>query len=70
MVVFLRKLLATPSGGADFAKRRLSETDNDHPRPSKRELAVLTAMADGLSNKEIARRLEISFHTVCLTTAA
>ena len=31
---------------------------------SKREMAVLTAMADGLSNKEIARRLGISFHTV------
>jgi DNA-binding NarL/FixJ family response regulator len=27
-------------------------------------MAVLTAMADGLSNKGIARRLGISFHTV------
>jgi DNA-binding NarL/FixJ family response regulator len=27
-------------------------------------MAVLMAMADGLSNKEIARRLGVSFHTV------
>ena len=33
-------------------------------RLSKREIAVLDAMTDGLSNKEIARRLGISFHTV------
>ncbi len=29
-----------------------------------RELEVLAALADGLSNKAIARRLDISFHTV------
>jgi DNA-binding NarL/FixJ family response regulator len=29
-----------------------------------RELDVLGALADGLSNKAIARRLGISFHTV------
>jgi ATP/maltotriose-dependent transcriptional regulator MalT len=33
-------------------------------RLSKRERAVLAAIADGLSNEEIARRLRISFHTV------
>ena len=33
-------------------------------RLSKRERAVLAAIADGLSNKEIARRLRISFHTL------
>jgi two-component system, NarL family, response regulator YdfI len=64
LVVFPRQLLTALPGGADFTKRRLSETDDDHPRLSKREIAVLTAMADGLSNKEIARRLGISFHTV------
>jgi DNA-binding NarL/FixJ family response regulator len=42
----------------------LQEADNNHRRLSKREIAVLTAMTDGLSNKAIARRLGISFHTV------
>jgi DNA-binding NarL/FixJ family response regulator len=31
---------------------------------------VLAAMADGASNKEIARRLDISFHTVKFHVAA
>jgi DNA-binding NarL/FixJ family response regulator len=35
-----------------------------------RELQVLTAMADGASNKVIARRLGISFHTVKFHVAA
>lgn len=35
-----------------------------------RELQVLTAMADGASNKVIARRLRISFHTVKFHVAA
>ena len=46
------------------SKGYLQEADDDHRRLSKREIAVLTAMTDGLSNKEIARRLGISFHTV------
>jgi DNA-binding NarL/FixJ family response regulator len=33
-------------------------------RLTPRELEVLAAMADGASNKAIARRLDISFHTV------
>ena len=40
------------------------EVEDRRTRLSKREGAVLTAIADGLSNKEIARRLRISFHTV------
>lgn len=64
LVVFPRQFFAALSGGGQFAKRALSETDGDHLRLSKREIAVLAAMADGLSNKEIARRLGISFHTV------
>jgi DNA-binding NarL/FixJ family response regulator len=48
----------------EIVSGRSSETDDDQPRLSKREMAVLTAMADGLSNKEIARQLGISFHTV------
>ena len=35
-----------------------------------RELEVLSAMADGVSNKAIARRLGISFHTVKFHVAA
>jgi DNA-binding NarL/FixJ family response regulator len=37
---------------------------------TKRELEVLAAMADGASNKSIARRLGISFHTVKFHVAA
>src|SRR5438552_4024164 len=35
-----------------------------------RELEVLAAMADGASNKAIARRLKISFHTAKFHVAA
>lgn len=47
-------------------KRRFSAIDeSDSPSPlSPRELEVLIALADGLSNKAIARRFEISQHTV------
>jgi NarL family two-component system response regulator YdfI len=39
-------------------------------RLTPRELEVLAAMADGASNKAIARRLEISFHTAKFHVAA
>jgi DNA-binding NarL/FixJ family response regulator len=47
-----------------------NHVDIDHPALTKRELEVLTAMADGASNKAIARRLGISFHTVKFHVAA
>ena len=64
LVVFPKQVLAALSGGPKISNGNLQEADNDHRRLSKRELAVLTAMTDGLSNKAIARRLGISFHTV------
>jgi len=65
LVVFPQQLLAALLSRAEISNGQLHEADEDHrPRLSKREIAVLTAMTDGLSNKEIARRLEISFHTV------
>jgi two-component system, NarL family, response regulator YdfI len=64
LVVIERQLLATLLSRAEISNGHLHEADDDHPRLSKREITVLTAMTDGLSNKEIARRLGISFHTV------
>jgi DNA-binding NarL/FixJ family response regulator len=51
--------LATPM--ADDALRPVLAGE---PPLTSRELEVLAAMADGASNKAIARRLGISFHTV------
>jgi DNA-binding NarL/FixJ family response regulator len=54
----------------------LEETDppakpiDGGPELTPRELDVLTAMADGASNKVIARRLGISYHTVKFHVAA
>ncbi len=64
LVIFPQKLFAALSGRAEIVKGRSNETEGGGPRLSTREIAVLIAMADGLSNKEIARRLGISFHTV------
>jgi DNA-binding NarL/FixJ family response regulator len=63
-VVFPQQLLATLLSRAEIGSGHLQEADEDHPRLSKREIAVLKAMANGDSNKEIARGLGISFHTV------
>jgi DNA-binding NarL/FixJ family response regulator len=41
----------------------LARNEDAQPILTPRELEVLAAMADGLSNKAIARRLEISVHT-------
>jgi DNA-binding NarL/FixJ family response regulator len=47
-----------------------NEDADGNPRLTAREIEVLAAMADGASNKEIARRLDISFHTVKFHVAA
>jgi DNA-binding NarL/FixJ family response regulator len=47
-----------------------SEDADGNARLTAREIEVLVAMADGASNKEIARRLDISFHTVKFHVAA
>jgi len=48
----------------------LDDNDVDRARLTARELEVLAAMADGVSNKAIARRLGISFHTAKFHVAA
>lgn len=45
-------------GFAELAER------DDHPLLTPRELEVLTAIGEGMSNKTIARKLCISLHTV------
>jgi DNA-binding NarL/FixJ family response regulator len=64
LAVFPQKLLAALYDNAEAANGSPRDTQTGRPQLSKRERAVLTAMADGLSNKQIARRLGISFHTV------
>ena len=65
LVIIQRQLLAALLSGSEISNGHLQDDDEDHhPRLSKREIAVLTAITDGLSNKEIARRLGISYHTV------
>jgi DNA-binding NarL/FixJ family response regulator len=54
-------LTVTRGGAAEFGA--LDERPT-FPLLTPREVDVLTAMADGLSNKEMARRLGISPHTV------
>jgi DNA-binding NarL/FixJ family response regulator len=44
--------------------------EGENPELTSRELEVLAAMADGASNKVIARRLGISYHTVKFHVAA
>ncbi|HXW19963.1 MAG TPA: response regulator transcription factor [Roseiarcus sp.] len=69
LIVAPRRLLHTfleaPPYGANPAP-----SDDEGPTLTPRELEVLAAMADGLSNKAIARRLAISFHTVKFHVAA
>jgi DNA-binding NarL/FixJ family response regulator len=59
-------LLDEETTSAEFLKRSGVEP----PALTPRELEVLAAMADGASNKAIARRLGISFHTAKFHVAA
>jgi DNA-binding NarL/FixJ family response regulator len=52
MAVFPQQLLAALLTRAEIANGHFQEADEDQPRLSKREIDVLTAMTDGLSNKE------------------
>jgi two-component system, NarL family, response regulator YdfI len=63
-VVFPQEFVAKLSGKAEIVNGPSNETVVRRTSLSKREGSVLTAIADGLSNKEIARRLGISVHTV------
>jgi DNA-binding NarL/FixJ family response regulator len=69
-VVLPKKLLAMlikgQSGSEELPKRNAAEPAS----LSAREIEVLAAMADGVSNKVIARRLRISFHTAKFHVAA
>ena len=57
-------------GAPDAGVPTATETDGATPLLTPREREVLAAMADGASNKVIARRLGISFHTAKFHVAA
>ncbi len=69
LVVLPRPVLAGLIDGAALAEA--SDSGDAAAAPlTPRELEVLAAMADGASNKAIARRLDISFHTAKFHVAA
>jgi DNA-binding NarL/FixJ family response regulator len=70
LAVLPSELLHTLLSGASLVGEPLDDDDADHARLTPRELEVLAAMADGVSNKAIARRLGISFHTAKFHVAA
>ena len=70
LVVLPSELLATLLHGAPTADDGIKVNDAGRAQLTRRELEVLAAMADGASNKAIARRLGISFHTAKFHVAA
>jgi DNA-binding NarL/FixJ family response regulator len=70
LIVVAPQLLTTLFKEAPFADALSRVNDAGHARLTSRELEVLAAMADGASNKVIARRLGISFHTAKFHVAA
>jgi DNA-binding NarL/FixJ family response regulator len=70
LAVLPPELLATLLHGTPPADDVLKGNDAGRSQLTRRELEVLAAMADGASNKAIARRLGISFHTAKFHVAA
>jgi DNA-binding NarL/FixJ family response regulator len=70
LVVVRPELLVPLLPEAPLAGDLLEADDAGRARLTRRELEVLAAMADGASNKVIARRLGISFHTAKFHVAA
>lgn len=71
LAVLPRELLGVLlDAGSSDPRRPLDSGDETHPALTPRELEVLAAIADGASNKAIARQLGISFHTVKFHVAA
>jgi DNA-binding NarL/FixJ family response regulator len=69
-IVLQRPLLAALLDQSAAAAEPSNRDADGTPRLTAREIEVLAALADGASNKEIARRLDISFHTVKFHVAA
>jgi DNA-binding NarL/FixJ family response regulator len=70
LAVLPRELLATLLNEAEPVDELLDRNESGRAPLTARELEVLAAMADGASNKAIARRLGISFHTAKFHVAA
>jgi DNA-binding NarL/FixJ family response regulator len=70
LAVLPPELLATLLHETPPADDVLKGNDAGRAQLTRRELEVLAAMADGASNKAIARRLGISFHTAKFHVAA
>jgi DNA-binding NarL/FixJ family response regulator len=68
LAVLPHKLVPRLFDGVAVANQAVDR--HEHAHLTVRELDVLAAMADGASNKAIARRLGISFHTVKFHIAA
>jgi DNA-binding NarL/FixJ family response regulator len=69
-VVVPQSLLGGLSDEESTSAEFLDRSGAEPPALTPRELEVLAAMADGASNKGIARRLGISFHTAKFHVAA
>jgi DNA-binding NarL/FixJ family response regulator len=69
-VVLPQRLLAGLLDGGSGSAGLFNRSGAEPPVLTPRELEVLAAMADGASNKAIARRLGISFHTAKFHVAA
>ncbi len=70
LAVLPRDVLATLLEADPLVDEAPANSDAADTRLTPRELEVLAAMADGASNKAIARRLHISFHTAKFHVAA